>query len=462
MAVLVLLILLVQSGSRAVMSTSEPKPSSVPVPTNVRIQSYNMNPVLYWDYQSMPQNAVFAVEVKCYGSKWTCACNNTSDHHCNISNIDDPGLPVWAKVKARVGQKESAYVEAKPFVLCEDGKVGPPELTVAREEDHIIIDVAHPVVNLNGEEQETMYDACYVFDYRVYVRVNKSENLKYDLRGDDCLDTSCRLRIPVPSLNSEYCVSAEGVADQWDVTTEKSKEECIAITIHNSSIKDSIWIPIVAALLLFLVILVFACYFKKSSCKRNNIMLPKSLLSVVKNATSETKPESKYVSFISSYQPIPVENDVLVCEEEVSPVTVPGPGEEAHGEEPSAETGVATPDGSVSDLASGSPAALTENSLHSSSDQSEPCTVFLNSYHSRSGSDSGLVGSDSFIPDSEIPPSNKTKIKTEGQEPIVPRNVPTSFGYDKPHVLVHLLVGDEGAKESLVGYRLTADSKESS
>ncbi|XP_004628633.1 interferon gamma receptor 1 isoform X2 [Octodon degus] len=463
MAVPVLLLLLVRSGILAEMSTTEPEPSSVPLPTNVRIQSYNMNPVLYWDYQNMPQNVVFAVEVLRYGKTWTIACNNTHDHHCGISDVEEPNLPIWAKVKAIVGQRESAYVTTKSwFIVCEHGTVGPPEVTAAPEEDHIIIEVTHPLIQPNENESETADDfenPCYDFDYKVYVRVNGSEAIKYNLMGDECSDVACRLRVPVPLLNSEYCISAEGISERWDLKTEKSKESCI--TIYSRSLSDSVWIAVGATTLLFLiVILVLVYYFKKNPCKKNNITLPKSLLSVVRSATSDTKPESKYLSLNSSYQPI-TENAVVVSAEEVSPVTGSGPcypGDEAQREDPPTmpTTHMADPLPSGSDLASSSLPAVSGSSLHSGSSQSEPCAVFLNSYHSRNGSNSSLVG----IPESETPASDKNEAKTEGQEPKVLRSAPTSFGYDKPHVLVELLVGDEGAKESLVGYRLTTDSKE--
>lgn len=198
-------------------------------------------------------------------------------------------------------------------------------------------------------------------------------------------------------------------------------------------------------------------------------MLPKSLLSVVRNATSETKPESKYVSVITSYQPFVLEHETVVCEEPLSPVTIPGmqtegnPGKEEHRKEPSSETQVVTTEDNISDLAPSSPVSPSEreNSLHSSSNQSAPCSVTLNSYHSRNGSDSGLVGSDSFLSESEFPPSDTAEIKTGGQAFTMLTKTPTSFGYDKPHVIVDLIV-DDGGKESLIGYRLTADSKECS
>lgn len=198
-------------------------------------------------------------------------------------------------------------------------------------------------------------------------------------------------------------------------------------------------------------------------------MLPKSLLSVVRNATSETKPESKYVSLITSYQPFVVENETVVCEEPLSPVTIPGiqtedkPGKVEHRKEPSSETQVVTTEENISDLALSSPMSSIEreNSLHSSSNLSAPCSSTLNSYHSRNGSDSGLVGSNGFVSESELPPSDTAEIKTEGQISTMLRNAPTSFGYDKPHVIVDLIV-DDGCKESLIGYRLTTDSKDCS
>lgn len=174
---------------------------------------------------------------------------------------------------------------------------------------------------------------------------------------------------------------------------------------------------------------------------------------MVKSASSETKSESKCISPIT-YQPIAIENEQLSPGTISSVHTEDSPGKAEHGEDLSSGTEVVMTGENISDLAPGS--SLTpvkgENSIHASSNQSETCSITLNVYHSRNGSDSGLVVSDNCC-DSEFPPSNKTEIKTEGRESITLRNTTTSFGYDKPHVLVDLLV-DEGGKESLIGYRL--------
>lgn len=155
---------------------------TVPIPTNVTIESYNMNTIVYWEYQNMPQDPVFTVEVKNYGVKnaeWIDACISISHHYCNISDhVGDPSNSLWVRVKARVGQKESAYAKSKEFAVCRDGKIGPPKLDIRKEEKQIIIDVFHPSVFVNGEEQEVDYDpetTCYVKVYNVYVRMNGSE-----------------------------------------------------------------------------------------------------------------------------------------------------------------------------------------------------------------------------------------------------------------------------------------------
>ncbi|XP_042547983.1 interferon gamma receptor 1 isoform X2 [Dipodomys spectabilis] len=467
----VFLLLVVQAGSGATRSQEDPELPSVPLPASVIIKSYNMDPVLCWEYQNMTQNPVFTVQVKNYGNgEWIDACTDISHHCCSIFNqVDEPEYPLWARVKARVGQRESAYVESKEFTLCKQGEIGPPALKVRRQEDQLITDIFHPSIVTNGEVQGIMYDAmyegaCYTFDYTVYLRVNGSKSLiTKHVHADNCNETLCQLSILISSLESEYCISAVGVSREWAVTTEKTKEVCI--TIFSSHITDSVWIPVVSVFLFLAIIPLLVYCLMKNLFRKKSIMLPKSLISVVRNVTSETKPESKYTSLITSCQPLVPENETVICEEQASPATVPAlqtednPGA-AGNREPSSEIEVVTTEENISQLTTCGPLTPLnkENSSPSDSNQSEPGSFTLNSYHSRNGYDSGLMGSDSLVSDSELPPNNKAEVKSEGQEPIRLRNAPTSFGYDKPHVLVDVIV--DGGKESLIGYRPTTDSDE--
>ncbi|XP_028366114.1 interferon gamma receptor 1 [Phyllostomus discolor] len=467
---LLLLVLITQVASPAEMSAVDRKLSSVPVPTNVTIEAYNLNAFVHWDYPVMRQTPVFIVEVKTYGQgAWSAACS-TSDHQCNIFHlIGDPINSVWARVKARVGQEESAFAESKEFILCRQWKVGPPKLSIRKTEDQIIVDIFHPLASVHEQDLEEIYDGgrCDIFTYNVYVKVNGTLLI---LKEDDCNVTWCQLTVPVSSLTPEYCISAEGISDLelWPLKTEKSEELCSSIIGHKN-VKNSVWIPIVAAVLIFLVLtlVIVCCNIKKiNPFKRKSIMLPKSLVSVVKIASSETKAESKYISPIT-YEPIVPENEKVVSEEQWSPATISStqteddPGK-VEPKDLSSETEVVITEEHTSDVAPDSPLTPVRkaDSAHSSgSNQSEPCSITLNAYHSRSGSDSGVVESVSFLSDSGSLPDNKTEVNMGEPEPIMLRNTTTSFGYDKPHVLVDLPV-DEGGKESLIGYRVTAGSKE--
>ncbi|XP_049645647.1 interferon gamma receptor 1 [Suncus etruscus] len=447
---------------------------SVPIPTNLTFEAYNLNTVLHWEYPRTLETPVFTVIVKTYrNGKWVHVCN-TTHHYCNISSqIDDPSEPLWARVKAQLGQKESDYKESKEFILCRQGKIGPPTLIIKQKEQQIITDIYHPLKVVDGKELESMYDeeTCYVFSYIIYMIKDENETSEviYELLEEDCNETQCHLSISVGGDNSKYCLSTEGFSEKWGVTTEISEDVCITIFRDNhSSLKGSVLIaviiPFIILVLVFIGVLRY-CHMKEiTPFKRKSIMLPKSLVSVVVNrASSEVRPELKNISPIT-YQPVVLVNEKVISEEIMSPTTVSHMHTEDNHEKENrqlpSKTGVMTPDPDVSDMMAES--SLTfgrENSLHSSSNQSEPCSsLALNSYHSRNGSDSGLVESGSFLSDSESS-SNKTEVRTEIQESIMLRNTTTSFGYDKPHVLVDLLVGDSG-KESLIGYRLTTDSKE--
>ncbi|XP_006885065.1 PREDICTED: interferon gamma receptor 1 [Elephantulus edwardii] len=443
-----------------------------PVPTNIKIESYDMHPVLYWDYEMTVPSPVFTVQVKTYWNGiWLDACVNISDHQCNLyQQIKDPSISFWAKVKARVGQRESDYVETKEFVMCSDGKVGPPTVDVRRKENQITVSISHPLITENGENEGFEYDDYDCdFIYKIYVRSNGSEARELT-ETEACSEPPCQISFAISSENAEYCVSAIGVSDSYEVKTGKSEEYCIT-SFENYSNQNSLWIPVACAVLFFVGLITFIafCQIKKiNPFKRKNIALPKSLLSVVKHATSETKPESKYVSLIMSYQPVALESEKGVSEEQLSTATVSDmhtrgdPEKVEPTDDSSSKTEVVIIEENSSDVLPGSATTPVrrENSFQSSSNQSEPGSDTLNLYHSRNGSDSGLVESDSLVSDLECPTNPETEINTEVQDSIVTiRNTTTSFGYDKPHVLVDLLV-DDGGKESLIGYRLPADSKD--
>ncbi|XP_051020089.1 interferon gamma receptor 1 [Acomys russatus] len=460
MILLVVLMLCAEAGRGAVTGTADPEPPSVPVPTSVLITSYNFNPVLCWKYENMSQTPIFTVQVKNYRSGWIDSCTNISDHCCNIcEQILRPDESVWARVKAKVGQKESVYAESKEFIMCRQGKVGPPGLDVRKEEDKLIVHVFHPEVIKNRESCGVKFENdCHTFDYTVDVKSDRNGEIlhtKLTITEENCDEDLCQLSIPLSTLDSQYCISVDGFSEFWQVKTEQSKDICVLRFRNNR--KDPVWIMIVVPVSLFIIcILAVTCwYIKKNPSKRKSIMLPKSLLSVVRNVTSETKPESPYTSLVTSCQAVVLEGETVICEDQLSQVTAPDTPGEAEHEESSKEAEAGTAEGSISPVTPDSPPTPAPIQ-RSGSFQSSSCSI--TTCHSRNGSDSGVVGSGSSLSDSGFLPHNNTETKIAGQDPMPVRKAPTSFGYDKPHVLVDVPV--DGGKESLIGYRLTADAQE--
>lgn len=102
----------------------------MPKPTNVTVEAYNLNTVLFWNYPILPWMPVLTVQLKTYGEAIGIDACSTSHHYCNTFSVtNEPSSPLWARVKARLGQEELAFAESKGFILFRQGKIGPPYQT---------------------------------------------------------------------------------------------------------------------------------------------------------------------------------------------------------------------------------------------------------------------------------------------------------------------------------------------
>lgn len=64
------------------------------------------------------------------------------------------------------------------FFFVPSGRIGPPKLVITKKEDQIIVDIFHPLITVNENEPQAIYDdenTCYTFTYNVFVRINGSE-----------------------------------------------------------------------------------------------------------------------------------------------------------------------------------------------------------------------------------------------------------------------------------------------
>ncbi|XP_032625902.1 interferon gamma receptor 1 [Chelonoidis abingdonii] len=408
-------------------------PETVPLPTNVVIESLNFKTILRWDYMRMPEPPHFIVEIQPYELgkyKPVSICMNTTKHYCDLSKeIEDLTQSHWARVKAFIGLEESEYVETKEFVLRRDGKIGPPTLNVSIERDQIRVEI-RPLRAVRKYKD---------FTYKVFLW--SGEELIEEHEAGPCKKHLCSIDIPFFNTGSTYCVSARGHSSfVSDRGFSQSNKICIHVPLEQPLDLKNIMIGVAVFVGLGLIL---AMYYLCKQLKKRKIELPKSLVTVIRNLNSrnvlETKPEAKYISVITSSSPKPafsVSDEVNLIDQvdQVKETGTPNP------EDCSEETDTV----SSQEISN----KTEEMSIHESiaemtPDDEESPRVKENYFHSNS-SQTEL----NCIP-SDPEPSN-----TEVQESLIPKSCNMISGYDKPHVLMDLLI-DVGEEESVIAYRHT-------
>ncbi|NWS69984.1 INGR1 protein, partial [Crotophaga sulcirostris] len=261
---------------------------------------------------------------------------------------------------------------------------------------------------------------------------SKENNLKVDLE-DNCTMHKCSLSIPVATEGSTYCVSAKGSLYDDLIVGAPSEESCIYVPLKRTLSTQDVVI-LCAVILSLSLILAVCCGYKK--LKKNNIKLPKSLVSVIRNLNKdnilESKSEAKYISvinFMPDHSALPVTSlEVETEEETVSPEnssegssSVPPPPAPAKAEEVSVQ----------------------EDTEEISSDDEQSHKV-KESYFISDSSQMDICSNSSG------PESSATEI----QQTVLPSTCVKFSGYDKPHVPLNMLI-DVGEEQPVIAYRPT-------
>ncbi|XP_038623438.1 interferon gamma receptor 1 [Tachyglossus aculeatus] len=447
-------------------TTGTQAPASVPMPVNVKIESYNWNPLVSWDFPNVSGLPLFTVEILNYNNEnWMKVrnCSGISAHSCYIlTDIMDSEISHWARVKASIGGKESDYAKSKDFVLKRNGKIGQFKLDVTTKDDKIIVDIFYPPIFADGSKKISLFDVYDDITCMVYCSVDGDESEEeYET---ECDFDKCNTSIQILSGKSEYCIRAQLISENWEIKSEETERHCLHLPPKSPS-DAHVTLPIaLAALVSIVLIIVFAYQLGKrsSSCQRGNIRLPKSLVSIVRNFNSrsilETKSETKYVSILTC-QPAPPHSVKELVEEPFTPVTEVEiiPAEDSVGKSeqdtPSQETSnptevTAVEEGATETSSDSHPSSKGKDSYFQSN-----CSLSSHSEPSSHGSGSCSTELDSIT---VYEPAAEVTV----QDPLPLRNTNVNFGYDKPHVLVDLIV-DDGAG-SVIGYRPSEESAASS
>ncbi|NWW09993.1 INGR1 protein, partial [Oreocharis arfaki] len=259
-----------------------------------------------------------------------------------------------------------------------------------------------------------------------------------ELYEDNCTMHKCSLEISVPNESSTYCVSAKGIFDGLMVGTP-SEESCIPVPLKQTL---STYFIIILCVVIGILTVIPTLYCGCRKLRKNNIMLPKSLVNVMRNLNTGAllgpKSEGKYISVISfpsGHSELPVNGEVTLLEiepeeETVSPVnscdresSVPSPEAPAKAEE----------------------VPVQESTEEVSFDADEQNCKVKESYFI---SDSSQMDTCSKSSGAEIS-------TTETQQTVVPSTCFKFSGYDKPHVPLDVLMIDVGEEQPVNAYRPT-------
>ncbi|XP_065487410.1 interferon gamma receptor 1 [Caloenas nicobarica] len=438
LALLVLEALLVPRRSAA--SRGE-QPPAVPSPMQTVVTSENFRTILHWQYPPMRETPHFIVEIKPYNPgryEIVSTCVNISSHSCDLSReIDGLLESQWFRVKALVGSQQSEYVETDEFILRKHGKIGPPKLSLSRDGNKIAVDIYHPAfpsVELHPWMENIYSDLTYLVTFRD--SENKSKQVFHE---DNCTIHKCSINISVPAEGSTYCVSAKGTLEYYVMVGAPSEESCVHVPLKQTMSTEDTFILCGVILGLSLILTVsLICGCKK--LRKNNIKLPKSLVSVIRNLNTDTivdsRSEARYtsvISLMSGQSALPVNGEVTLLEVEPEDETVsPDSSREGASSVPPPES-----------PAKAEEVFVQEGTEEVSSDDGQNHKV----KESYVISDSGQMDTSSNSSGAEVS-------ATEIQQTVIPSSCPKFSGYDKPHVPLDMLI-DVGEEQPVNGYRLT-------
>ncbi|NXS28465.1 INGR1 protein, partial [Pomatostomus ruficeps] len=254
----------------------------------------------------------------------------------------------------------------------------------------------------------------------------------------NCTMHKCSLKIPVSVESSTYCVSVKGIFDELMVGTP-SEESCTSVPLKHKLSTDTI---IILCVVIGSLTVIPTVYFGCKKLRKSNIMLPKSLVSVMRNLNTVTllrpKSEGRYISVISfpsSHSALPVTGEVTLLETEPEEETVSPVNSCAE------ESAVPSPEAP----AKAEEVPVQQSTEEVSFDADEQNCKVKESYFISNSSQMDMCSKSSGA---EIP-------TTETQQTVIPSSCFKFSGYDKPHVPLHALMIDVGEEQPVNAYRPT-------
>ncbi|XP_028292107.1 interleukin-10 receptor subunit beta-like isoform X3 [Gouania willdenowi] len=235
-------------------------------PTNIRLNSYNMNLVLSWDPPlGGPLGLYYNAEYKSSVSTYRTGCVNISTLECDFSseNISVYGT-YTSRVRAQYGVQSSAWGQSNNITLDKDTLIGPPSVSLFSNGAVLEVDIKDPVFTISNLRN--------VYHLATY-------NVSYWKQGQDTKEKMITQlhRMPLNHLNawSQYCV-------QVQINTYRNlnpgKPSNITCESTTNPKDEAPWLPAVlvfVAVVITSVIVAIVIYWKCKSqltCPKNKLL----------------------------------------------------------------------------------------------------------------------------------------------------------------------------------------------
>ncbi|XP_048452829.1 interferon gamma receptor 1-like isoform X3 [Rhincodon typus] len=236
--------------------------SKISPPVNLSVTSYNFHTVLKWDVVDTSRNSWFNVEIKNYSfSQWRpfLPCLNVSTHHCDLSDgfvPDEDKLGYYARVNMVTESQKSDFVSTNRFIFKLNATLGPPDVKLRADNNHIIVEVNYTLPNTIVKRNAKILKTSLLYNIWYW------HPEKPKLEDSICNSKKTLHKIQVPT--GATCVSAEVYLQDLNLKGNRSQEICLQIHPSNVSVFPFVISVVTILAIVFIIIAtLFICHFVK-------------------------------------------------------------------------------------------------------------------------------------------------------------------------------------------------------
>ncbi|XP_072253714.1 interleukin-10 receptor subunit beta-like [Leuresthes tenuis] len=236
-------------------------------PTNVQLNSTNLNLVLAWDApEGAPSGLVYTAQFRSLVLDYFPGCLNTSALQCDLPTRDISQYGTYTgQVRAQLGAESSPWAESNKITLDTDTYIGSPIVSILSKEATLEVIIKDPVFSIS-----TLRDVYNFASYNItYWKSEQPEEIK-------SISNIQQNRVVLNDLEplSEYCVQVQINT----VRNLKPSKPSSIICESTTSEKEVQWVAAVVVFVIMAVIVAAVVLTVLNWKSISQILCPKDTL----------------------------------------------------------------------------------------------------------------------------------------------------------------------------------------